>query len=125
MTRTWHRPSWFAIVLTLAGAALFARLGVWQLDRMQQKRAILAAATAAIAERTPSPLSQTAYDATRAHDYDWTEGTGAFAGTDPILLDDQVRNGRAGLRVYRLFYMEKPDRSLGGNILVGLGWVPW
>src|SRR6201986_2581815 len=92
---------------------------------MEQNRAIRAAATAKVAERTPCPPSQTPSDANREHDYDWTEGTCAFAGTAPILLDDQVRNGRARLRVYRLFYMEKPDRSLGGNILVDLGWVPW
>jgi cytochrome oxidase assembly protein ShyY1 len=125
MTRVWHRPSWFALALLLVGVALFVRLGLWQLDRMQQKRSILDAATAAIAERRPAPLSKTAYDASRTHDYDWTEGTGAFAGSDPILLDDQVRNGQAGLRVYRVFYMDKPDWSLGGNLLVDLGWVPW
>ncbi|MBL8270459.1 SURF1 family cytochrome oxidase biogenesis protein, partial [Steroidobacter sp.] len=39
-TRVW-RPSLVGIVLTLLGVALFMRLGFWQLDRADQKQALL------------------------------------------------------------------------------------
>jgi cytochrome oxidase assembly protein ShyY1 len=122
--RRWQRPSWFAIALTIAGVALFLRLGIWQLDRMHEKRAMLDAGAAALHERKAVPLADAAWDTARAHAYDWAEGTGAFADRQPVLLDNQVRNGRAGVRVYRVFYMDKADRSMGGAILADLGWLP-
>lgn len=123
-SRQWRRPSWLAVALTIVGVALFARLGFWQYARMQEKRATLDTAATVLAERKALPLARTAYDPERAHAFDWVEGTGAFADRDPILLDDQIRNGRVGVRVYRVFYMEKEDRSMAGTILIDLGWLP-
>ena len=122
--RRWQRPSWFAIALTLVGVALFLRLGVWQLDRMHEKRAMLDAGAAALRAHRAVPLVDAAWDLMRSRSYDWAEGTGVFADAQPVLLDNQVRNGHAGVRVYRVFQMEKADRSIGGAILVDLGWLP-
>ena len=123
-SRHWLRPTWFAIVLAIVAVALFVRLGAWQYGRMQGKQAAQSALARVLAGRNPLPLAQTASDPARAHDYDWAAGTGAFADREPILLDEQVRNGRFGVRVYRVFYMEMAERSPGGNLLVDLGWLP-
>lgn len=123
-TRSWHRPSAFGWVLTAFGLAVFIALGVWQLRRMNEKIAQLDAVAATLAQRKPLPLVQTAWDVSRKKAYDWVAGTGSFSSRQPILLDNQIRDGRVGVRVYRVFSMDKPDRSLGGSILVDFGWLP-
>ena len=105
-------------VAALAAIALFANLGLWQSRRAVEKQAMLDAAAAVMADRTPQPLSR-ASDAARARDYDWAVGTGTFDARDALLLDNQQRNGRAGVRVYRIFVPAQ-----GAPMLVDLGWLP-
>ncbi|MBN7137432.1 hypothetical protein A7A76_22230 [Lysobacter enzymogenes] len=104
--------------LALAAIALFANLGLWQARRAVEKQAMLDAAARVLGERVPQPLSRAA-DPRRAHDYDWAEGRGRFDPRGALLLDNQQRGGRAGVRVYRLFV---PDG--GEPLLVDLGWLP-
>lgn len=47
-----RRPSWWALLLTAAGALLFLRLGVWQLHRADFKESLLRRYAAA--ETAPS-----------------------------------------------------------------------
>lgn len=105
--------------LALLTSALFTRLGFWQLARMHEKQAMLADAHAAVADRVPHPLSL-ASDAARAALYDWAAGSGHFTAAPPVLLDNQSRDERAGVRAYRMF------QSDGGAppLLVELGWLP-
>ncbi|HVI24943.1 MAG TPA: SURF1 family protein [Xanthomonadaceae bacterium] len=105
-------------LLALAVAALFARLGAWQLDRMRQKQAWLDAAQAALQARAPHPLALAAEPA-RAHGYDWAEGLGRFTAAPAVLLDNQEHAGRIGVRAYRVFQPEH-----GAPLLVELGWLP-
>lgn len=104
--------------LALLAMALFASLGRWQLSRMHEKQAMLDAVAATLAERTPSPLSAAA-DAARARGFDWAAGEGAFIAGPAILLDNQQREGRPGVRVYRAF---RPTGA--APLLVELGWLP-
>ncbi len=119
--RRWQRPSSLALVLTLAGIALFTLLGAWQYERMRQKQKTLGAVTTILAARKPVSLSLAA-DPARAGEFDWADGRGDFADTDPLLLDNQMRHGRPGVRVYRQFHPDgtSPDTAL----LIDLGWVP-
>ena len=104
----------------LAGMALFAALGVWQLGRGQEKQALLAAAETVLQERKPVPLTDAA-DSAHATRVDWAEGSGTFSLAEPLLLDNQTRGGRAGVRVYRIFL---PDTANADALLVDLGWLP-
>lgn len=107
-------------VLALAVAALFARLGVWQLDRMHEKQAMLAAVGATLQARAPQPLALAA-DEARARGYDWAAGEGRFLDQPAVLLDNQGREDRgAGVRAYRVF---QPAAG-GAPLLVELGWLP-
>jgi surfeit locus 1 family protein len=113
----------FGWVLALACVALFVSLGNWQLRRMHEKQAMLDAAARVLQQRTPQPLSLAA-DPARARDYDWAAGRGRFIGA-PLLLDNQVREGRVGVRVYRVLRPELADRELhASDLLVDLGWLP-
>lgn len=105
--------------LALAAVALFCALGNWQLGRRLQKQEMLDAAARVLADRDARPLALAA-DAGRTADYDWAAGSGSFAHAPPVLLDNQQRGGRPGVRVYRVFLPEGDAAPL----LVELGWLP-
>jgi len=99
--------------------ALFCSLGVWQLDRAQQKKAMLAESRSVLAVRKPLPL-RAAADPLRRAAYDWAQGEGRFTEAPAVLLDNQTREGRSGVRVYRVF---QPNAATP-PLLVELGWLP-
>jgi cytochrome oxidase assembly protein ShyY1 len=63
--------------------------------------------------------AQVAFDASRATAMDWVEIRAGFAARAPVLLDNQQRDGKVGVRVYRIAYP-----AAGGELLVDLGWLP-
>lgn len=104
--------------LAAAAIALFVQLGLWQARRALEKQAMLDAAAQVLGARAAQPLSRAA-DPARAHGYDWAAGAGRFDPRGPLLLDNQQRGGRAGVRVYRIFLPQG-----GSPLLVDLGWLP-
>ena len=110
---------WLLWVLALALITAFSSLGAWQWRRSGEKREMLERAEHALRTRAAQPAA-VAWDATRARDYDRVEIRGGFAPRPPLLLDNQLRNGKAGVRVYRVFYPQESGREL----LVDMGWLP-
>lgn len=113
------RPSWKLWLLAFVVITLFCRAGVWQLDRAAQKQEMLAQSKRVLTERKPVPL-EAAADPARRTAYDWAAGQGRFAPTPAVLLDNQSREDRAGIRVYRVFL----PASAAPPLLVELGWLP-
>jgi len=105
-------------LLALATIALFTSLGFWQLRRAVEKQSMLDAAAEVLTSRDVHPLA-TAADPDRVEAYDWAVGSGRFTAHAALLLDNQQRHGRVGVRAYRIFH---PDH--GGPLLVDLGWLP-
>jgi cytochrome oxidase assembly protein ShyY1 len=115
--RTWHRPRFFAIVLTMFGIAAFATLGTWQLDRAAQKERLFAAFAGAGAQ-TPVTLE----DARRAREtarYPLVRVHGRYDAAHAYVLDDQARGGQIGSIAYAVF--EPADGST--PILVNRGFI--
>jgi surfeit locus 1 family protein len=112
-------PLWLGWVLALLVAAGCVALGSWQLQRMQAKQAQLDAAAQVLEQRLPRALALAA-DARRAGHYDWAAGSGRFADLGPVLLDNQNRESRPGVRAYRVFLPADGSDAL----LVELGWLP-
>jgi cytochrome oxidase assembly protein ShyY1 len=83
------------------------------------KQAMLDEVATTIAAREPLALGVAA-DVARGRGYDWAAGAGHFAEMPAVLLDNQQRGGRAGVRAYRVFVPE----SAGQPLLVELGWLP-
>ncbi len=115
---------WTLAVLAIAA---FANLGLWQSRRAVEKQAMLDAAAKVMQHRTPVSLAA-AGDPQRAREYDWAQGAGAFEEGGAWLLDNQLRHGRAGVRVYRVLHPSQriPDPMPPHQVplLVDLGWVP-
>lgn len=121
----WRWPSWFAVVLTLAGIALFVRLGIWQLDRADEARRLLAtfdaAPKAALEDfagvRTAPPADR----------YPHVRLRGRFLGDRGWLRDEQVRDGRLGVEAYAAFAVDNGDAPGGSGeaLLVDRGWIAW
>lgn len=108
----------FGWMVAIALVAVGCALGSWQLRRMHQKESMLAEVASVIANRTARPLGVAA-DATRSRGYDWAAGEGRFLTQAAWLLDNQQREGRPGVRVFRLFQPEG-----GMPLLVEMGWLP-
>nr|WP_219339745.1 SURF1 family protein [Luteimonas salinisoli] len=106
--------------LALLAIALFAALGTWQLGRQGEKQRLLDDAGQALQQRDPLPLAA-ASDRDAGRVLDWAAGPGSYLDLPAVLLDNQQRGGRPGVRVYRAF---APQRD-GLPLLVDLGWLPW
>jgi len=111
--------SWLPWVAALLAVALFCSLGFWQLDRSRQKQALLDGVGQVLEARSARPLAEAAMDPARRQGYDWASGHGHFVDAPAVVLDNQNREGRAGVRIYRVF--QPQDAS---PLLVDLGWLP-
>lgn len=118
-SRRWHRPSAFAIVLTLAGAAGFVSLGHWQIERKAEKERLLAAFANA-----PSNATQTLAGIRDINDparYPHVRVAGNFLADRGYLFDEQFHAGQPGVRVIGVFANDADARLL----LVDRGWIAW
>lgn len=105
----------FSVVLTVIGIALFVRLGFWQLDRAEQKQALLA--QYAVGQR--SQVEITPQNADSLSRYQRVRVSGHFDAAHQILLDNMPSHtGRPGYRVLT------PLQSSAGWLLVDRGWLP-
>lgn len=111
-------PPWWATLATLAGLALFASLGAWQLERAAEKRALLeqAAREDALppADRLPahdSPVDEWLFQQVVL--------TGVYDADRQILLDNMTQDGRVGYQVLTALRLA----SDGSLVLVNRGWI--
>jgi surfeit locus 1 family protein len=134
MTAGRSRARWLVLVAALAGAALTARLGMWQFDRAQQKlaraetirsRADLPPITPAELDLAPQSADSPAESATTADPrlQPWLERRiklyGQWLDALSIYLDNRQMAGRPG------FYLLTPLRLADGRvIMVQRGWWP-
>ena len=106
---------WALALLAMAG---FARLGFWQYARMYEKRAMLDLAAAALHDRVPHALDAADAKPGKWVDVRWVEGDGRVLAPT-LLLDNQLREGRAGVRLYCVL-----QPATGPARLVDFGWLP-
>lgn len=109
-------PSLLGTLLALVGIASVAHLGVWQLNRADEKRALLEQMSAGAA--TIRPLQTAAEDLPR---YQTVRATGRYDASHQILLDNMpAPRGMPGYRVLTPFELRG-----GGWVLVDRGWLPF
>lgn len=109
-------------VFLLLMAAMCVRLGFWQLDRLEQRRARNAAVRAAQA-RPPVVVDAAAFAAALADPaaYEWrpVEAAGTFHHAGDLLLRGRGRDGRPGVHLVSPLVLAD-----GRVVMVDRGWVP-
>jgi cytochrome oxidase assembly protein ShyY1 len=115
-TPVWRRPIWLlGHVIAISAVLAFARLGVWQLDRLQEKQD----RNRVIAERSDGPAVElTDVDWDRA-EYQHVTATGAFAAEDDHLIPYRSYQGTVGSHAVTPLVLDD-----GIAVLVLRGWVP-
>ena len=115
--RRWHVPGVPAVMLALLGIAVFFALGSWQIRRAHEKEALFAAFDAASAQQ---PVAfERAREVANATTYPLVEITGTYDADHAYVLDDQVRDGKAGVMLFDIF---SPSAG-GASLLVNRGFL--
>lgn len=118
----WTLRGVVAAVLVLTMAAVCVRLGFWQLDRLEQRRARNAAVRAAQAQ-PPVALDAATFAAASADAESWAwrpvEAAGTFHHAGDLLLRGRGREGRPGVHVASPLVLAD-----GRVVMVDRGWVP-
>lgn len=112
------RWRWLPTLAMVPAVGLFLALGLWQLDRAEEKRK-QAAELAARSQLPAYPLGP--LEATPEHlRYRRLSVTGVLEPEGQILLENRRQGGRTG------FHVVTPLRIAGGDVrvLVNRGWIP-
>lgn len=104
---------YFPPVAGLLFAALFVNLGLWQLDRAAEKRALLAAFESGESFRRPPNFEN-------LQAFERIEVSGRYLGEKQVLIDNIVHDGAVG------YYVITPFRLSANSplLLVNRGWKP-
>ena len=106
-------------LLALACALGLARVGWWQLERAQTKQALLDGIEAA-SHAPLTALSELEASGAQAR-FRAVSAEGEFRADRQILLDNQLRSGQPGVRVY----VPLQRRGSQSAVLVDRGWMAW
>lgn len=111
-------PGWPLWLFTLALLPVLIGLGVWQLDRAAEKRA-LQAQIDTFQHAAAEPIA--AFNSQPPSPWQPLQMTGQFDTQYMWLLDNRLRDGQPGVEVLQLFHERVSDRQ----VLVNRGWLHW
>lgn len=111
----WRRPIWLlGHVVALSAVVAFVRLGVWQLDRLDEKKA----RNRIIAERADGPAIDLSDVVVERAAYQHVVATGRFDPSGEVLIRNRSFQGSVGAHVVTPLVVDD------GAVLVNRGWVP-
>lgn len=122
MLQALRQPRWLlaaAVVILLA--AVFIRLGVWQLDRLEERRIDNQVYQMRLEAEPVSleTLLDSSSDDLDSLQYRRVVVSGAYDTSQEVLIRSQVELGQAGFHVITPLVLESGD-----GVLVNRGWVP-
>jgi len=121
MLQALRQPKWIiATVVVLALAAVFVRLGIWQLDRLEERKLTNAVGEQRLAAQ-PVDLSTLLEETSNIDSLQYRRVTveGEYEPSEEVLIRSQVELGQAGFHVITPLL-----RDDGSAVLVNRGWVP-
>jgi surfeit locus 1 family protein len=124
LLRKMLQPKWlFATALVLAGTALCIRLGIWQLDRLEQRRAfnhqvesMRAMPALDLNQEQPAYISEMEWRAVTVK--------GEYDFANQIALRNQYYGNEYGYHLMTPLLFEAPSSGSGWAVLVDRGWIP-
>ena len=117
LLRLFSRKWWFASLLVVAATAVMVRLGIWQLDRLEQRRVFNTQVESSRAQdvldlnqRLPENIEQ----------MEWREVqfTGEYDFANQVAIRNQYHGNEYG------YHLMTPLLSQGTAVLVDRGWIP-
>lgn len=124
LTRPFSRRWLLATALVLLAAAVMVRLGIWQLDRLEQRRAFNARVSEQQEAQTLVLDADTIHLDLYSMEYRQVSVSGEYLPEDEIVLRNQVWNtefgGQLGVKLFTPLLIEGTDEA----ILVERGWIP-
>lgn len=109
-----------ALLSTLLAIACMVKLGMWQIDRGQEKQAIIDQHAQAMSHQ-PQLLSAAQLSSDELETDDRIQVQGRFQSDEYFLIDNQTFNGRVGYHVVALLDSESLSEM---RLPVNLGWIP-
>lgn len=118
MKKMFSRGWWFATLLVFAGTALCIRLGIWQLDRLEQRRAFN---TQVLSMRALAPLDLNKGIPADLAAMEWraVTVTGAYDFEHQVALRNRYHGDQYGYHLLTPLII-----SGGAAVLVERGWIP-
>src|SRR5215475_10248416 len=117
LLKMFQRKWLIATILVLAGTALCIRLGIWQLDRLAQRRAFNAQFESARVEPALD-LNQEQPDDINSMEWRPAKVTGEYDFANQVAIRNQYYENQYG------YHLLTPLRFNGEAILVDRGWIP-
>ena len=112
------RPGLLPSILVLALLPGLISLGLWQLNRAEEKRQLLDAHQA---RQQASPISLDTLEQQAEPAYRRVRLQGYFEPRHSLLLDNRLRDGQVGVELLQPFY----DQPSGLWVLLNRGWLAW
>ena len=112
------RPQAVPTVLVVILLPLFCGLGIWQLDRAEQKRQ-LAASLEARRKLPAYPLNQGLPEPSE-REFRRVVAVGRFLAQKSVLIENRKHQGKRGFHVITPLQLE----SSGAIVLINRGWIP-
>ncbi len=120
LLRPFSRRWWLATLLVLGGVALCVRLGIWQLDRLEQRRAFNARVQTQL-DLPPLTLNKdTLHLDLYNMEYRQVVVRGVYDHSQEIAIRNQSWGNEWGVHLVTPLIIEGSDRA----ILVDRGWIP-
>ena len=117
LRKLFSRKWWFATLLVVIGTLVLVRLGIWQLERLEQRRAFNAQVTAARAQSVLDLNQQVPAD---VNELEWrsVQFVGQYDFENQIAVRNQYYGTQYG------YHLLTPLLSQGTAVLVDRGWIP-
>jgi surfeit locus 1 family protein len=125
LLRLFGRKWIFTTLLVIAAMGVMVRLGYWQLDRLEKRRAFNARVQAQIdqppLELTPQSLTPDLEGRMAGMEYRQVAVTGEYDFEAEVVLRNQAWNDQIGVNLITPLHIEGSDQS----VLINRGWIPF
>jgi surfeit locus 1 family protein len=119
MLKVFSRRWILATLLVVAGAALCARLGIWQLDRLKQRRAFNSHVYAVRAMPALDLSANAGSEDLPDMEYRAATATGTYDFAHQVVIRNQYHNSEYGYHLLTPLVLKS-----GEAVLVDRGWIP-
>ena len=109
---------WRITLFTVVMVSLMFSLGLWQLQRADEKAA-LASSFEERQRQRPAPVSELWNQSAESLAYVPVQVSGNYLADQYFLLDNQIHNGKFGYQVLNVLRLS----DSAGSVLVNRGWI--